>query len=72
MIVAKTFGLIHIMGDPAKVVQVVNEVGEFNEALEDFVQRSSVGNAGTDYQIVAITGPQSSGKSTLMNVVVRL
>jgi ABC-type thiamine transport system ATPase subunit len=55
----------------AGVVQVVDEIGEFNHGLEDFVQRSAVGNAGTNYQIVAITGPQSSGKSTLMNVVVR-
>jgi len=58
------------MASSAGVVQVVDEVGEFNNGLEDFVQRSTVGNAGTDYQIVAITGPQSSGKSTLMNVLV--
>ena len=59
------------MAGSAGVVQVVDEAGEFNKDLEDFVKRSAVGNAGTDYQIIAITGPQSSGKSTLMNVLVR-
>lgn len=54
----------------SEVVQVVDESGSFNDHLEDFVQRSDVGKSGTDYQIIAITGPQSSGKSTLMNVLV--
>ena len=54
------------------VVQLVSEDGAFNEGFEDFVQRNRIHQAGTDYQIVAITGPQSSGKSTLMNTVVRL
>lgn len=53
------------------VVQLVSEDGAFNEGFEDFVQRNRIHQAGTDYQIVAITGPQSSGKSTLMNTVVR-
>lgn len=58
------------MNSRAEVIQVVDETGAFNEQLESFVQRSDVGTSGTDYQIVAITGPQSSGKSTLMNVLV--
>ena len=54
----------------SEVVQVVDENGTFNEQLEDFVRASDVGVSGTKYQIIAITGPQSSGKSTLMNVLV--
>lgn len=52
------------------IIQVVDEDGNFNDELADFVRGGNVGNTGTEYQIVAITGPQSSGKSTLMNVVV--
>lgn len=54
----------------AEVVQVVDQYGNFNEELNSFVQRSNVGKSGTNYQIISITGPQSSGKSTLMNVLV--
>lgn len=60
------------MANHSEVVQVVDENGVFNDQLEGFVQSSEVGTSGRDYQIVAITGPQSSGKSTLMNVLVRL
>lgn len=59
------------MATRSEVVQVVDENGIFNDQLEGFVQRSEVGTSGPNYQIVAITGPQSSGKSTLMNVLVR-
>lgn len=54
---------------PSEVVQVVSADGEFDDRLESFVQSSSVANSGTNYQIIAITGPQSSGKSTLMNAL---
>ena len=53
------------------ILQVVNGDGEFNETgVEDFIRRHSISDAGVGYQVVAITGPQSSGKSTLMNAVV--
>ena len=56
----------------AAKTQVVTGGGEFNTAeLAAFVAASKLDNAGLDYQIVAITGPQSSGKSTLLNYVVR-
>ena len=54
------------------MVQLVTEDGSFNDGFEEFVQRNGIHQAGTDYQVVAITGPQSSGKSTLMNAVVCL
>ena len=53
--------------------QVVTGAGEFNTSqVASFAAASRLDSAGVDYQIVAITGPQSSGKSTLLNHVVRL
>ena len=54
-----------------QVLQVVTGDGEFNEAdVRKFVSAAHIDTAGVDYQTVAITGPQSSGKSTLMNALV--
>ncbi len=51
--------------------QVIDSVGAFQEDnLERFVKQHGVLDARTNYQVVAIMGPQSSGKSTLMNHVV--
>ena len=53
------------------VQQVVSQDGDFETAgVEDFLKDQSVVEAGVNYQIVAVTGPQSSGKSTLMNILV--
>lgn len=53
------------------LLQVVSGTGEFNDALvREFVIKNKLDQAGVDYQIIAITGPQSSGKSTLLNHVV--
>lgn len=55
-----------------QVLQVVSGDGEFNETgVRDFVSEAHIDTAGTNYQTIAITGPQSSGKSTLMNALVR-
>jgi ABC-type hemin transport system ATPase subunit len=40
------------------------------QQLDAFVHQHGVIEARTNYQVVAIMGPQSSGKSTLMNHVV--
>mmetsp|Transcript_11660 Transcript_11660/g.29702 ORF Transcript_11660/g.29702 Transcript_11660/m.29702 type:complete len:738 (-) Transcript_11660:373-2586(-) len=49
-------------------VQVVDEHGVLCEGdLDGLIDSSGVGQAGLGYGIVAIMGPQSSGKSTLMN-----
>lgn len=51
--------------------QVIDSVGAYQpENLERFVKQHGVLDARTNYQVVAIMGPQSSGKSTLMNHVV--
>lgn len=53
-------------------IQLIDADGEFcTENIEEFNQTSGLNYAGLKYQIVAIMGPQSSGKSTLMNHVVR-
>ena len=55
------------------ILQVVNGDGEFDETrVSDFLASHSINDVGVGYQVVAITGPQSSGKSTLMNAVVSL
>ena len=54
------------------VLQVVDDDGEYQEqAVEAFLRDQQLDAAGVNYQIIAIMGPQSSGKSTLMNAVVR-
>ena len=54
-------------------LQVVTGEGVFNaENVKAFMRDHHLEAAGVDYSVVAITGPQSSGKSTLMNTLVRL
>ena len=56
----------------AGILQVVSGDGEFDEdGVISFMREKDVHDSGVDYQVIAITGPQSSGKSTLMNAVVR-
>ena len=60
------------MVETNQLLQVVTTDGDFNEAeVQNFLRSCGVMQAGRNYQIVAITGPQSSGKSTLMNKLVR-
>ena len=54
------------------VLQVVDDDGNYQEqAVQTFLRNQQLDAAGINYQIIAIMGPQSSGKSTLMNAVVR-
>lgn len=49
-------------------LQLVDGKGVFNSAgLEDFVNAVRLKECGLSYAVVAIMGPQSSGKSTLLN-----
>ena len=53
-------------------VQVISGDGTYaGDAVEAFLQGHAVSNSGVGYTTVAIMGPQSSGKSTLLNAVVR-
>lgn len=55
----------------SELMQVISGDGAFNSAeVDSFVQQQGLMGKGQDYQVVAIMGPQSSGKSTLLNHVV--
>ncbi|KAF9589857.1 hypothetical protein IFM89_028792 [Coptis chinensis] len=50
------------------VTQLIDASGEFNiNGLENFIQTVKLSECGLSYAVVAIMGPQSSGKSTLLN-----
>ncbi|GAX72911.1 hypothetical protein CEUSTIGMA_g366.t1 [Chlamydomonas eustigma] len=54
----------------APVVQVIDGAGNFNaQDLRQFATDNGLAGQKQNYQIVAIMGPQSSGKSTLLNHV---
>lgn len=55
----------------APTVQMIDGEGEFHEEeVKQFVASTGVADSRANYQVVAIMGPQSSGKSTLMNHLV--
>jgi GTPase SAR1 family protein len=47
--------------------QLINEHAELMPGLTDSLQRIGIGDDEKNYAIVSIIGPQSSGKSTLLN-----
>ncbi|OVA12385.1 RHD3/Sey1 [Macleaya cordata] len=48
--------------------QLIDGDGEFNvTGLENFMKTAKIAECGLSYAVVAIMGPQSSGKSTLLN-----
>ncbi|ESR61973.1 hypothetical protein CICLE_v10014270mg [Citrus x clementina] len=54
--------------DECCCMQLIDGNGEFNvDGLENFVRTTKLNHCGLSYAVVAIMGPQSSGKSTLMN-----
>ncbi|KAI5963861.1 SEY1 [Candida theae] len=48
-------------------IQVIDENKRFNNAILDYVGKTSSANVGHNYHIVAVFGSQSTGKSTLLN-----
>lgn len=48
-------------------IQVIDENKRFNNAILDYVSKTSLANVGHNYHIVAVFGSQSTGKSTLLN-----
>ncbi|KAG6493437.1 hypothetical protein ZIOFF_048423 [Zingiber officinale] len=49
-------------------VQLIDGEGEFNDAgVEHFMKITRLAECGLSYAVVSIMGPQSSGKSTLLN-----
>ncbi|XP_024022750.1 protein ROOT HAIR DEFECTIVE 3 homolog 2 isoform X1 [Morus notabilis] len=56
------------MADDCCATQLIDRNGEFNVAgLEDFMKKVKLAQCGLSYAVVAVMGPQSSGKSTLLN-----
>ncbi|GJS87681.1 root hair defective 3-like protein [Tanacetum coccineum] len=48
--------------------QFIDEHGAFSaDKLDNFIKQGELGECGRSYAVVAIMGPQSSGKSTLLN-----
>eukprot|EP01026_Neomeris_dumetosa_P003016 TRINITY_DN10820_c0_g1_i4.p1 TRINITY_DN10820_c0_g1~~TRINITY_DN10820_c0_g1_i4.p1 ORF type:complete len:282 (-),score=31.95 TRINITY_DN10820_c0_g1_i4:51-896(-) len=49
-------------------IQLVTGEGEIDkDSIDEFLAEQNLTGAGVNYQVVAIMGPQSSGKSTLLN-----
>ncbi|KAI0335152.1 root hair defective 3 GTP-binding protein [Cubamyces sp. BRFM 1775] len=48
-------------------IQIVDDEKQFSPALTQQIQKWGLQNAGFDYDIVAVFGSQSTGKSTLLN-----
>ncbi|KAL6622592.1 hypothetical protein ACP70R_032471 [Stipagrostis hirtigluma subsp. patula] len=54
--------------DASAAVQLIDGEGEFRgESAERFMAAAGVAGCGLSYAVVSIMGPQSSGKSTLLN-----
>ncbi|EFJ31796.1 hypothetical protein SELMODRAFT_439743 [Selaginella moellendorffii] len=59
-------------GFTVPTMQLIDGSGKFNEAgLEEFVKSVRLPECGLSYAVVSIMGPQSSGKSTLLNHLFR-
>ncbi|MDP2434861.1 MAG: hypothetical protein Q8P67_03890 [archaeon] len=50
-------------------VQIIDDNNEYNHGLIASMQQWGMVERGFDYNVVAILGPQSSGKSTLLNLL---
>ncbi|KAH9935797.1 root hair defective 3 GTP-binding protein [Fomitopsis serialis] len=60
----------HVNGDAKpnnERIQIINDEKQFTPELTHQVERWGLQNAGFDYDIVAVFGSQSTGKSTLLN-----
>ncbi|XP_042487184.1 protein ROOT HAIR DEFECTIVE 3-like [Macadamia integrifolia] len=60
------------MGDDCCSTHLIDGDGEFNASgLDNFTKEVNLGACGLSYAVVSIMGPQSSGKSTLLNHLFR-
>eukprot|EP00190_Bangiopsis_sp_CCMP1999_P000193 CAMPEP_0198728850 /NCGR_PEP_ID=MMETSP1475-20131203/11869_1 /TAXON_ID= ORGANISM="Unidentified sp., Strain CCMP1999" /NCGR_SAMPLE_ID=MMETSP1475 /ASSEMBLY_ACC=CAM_ASM_001111 /LENGTH=756 /DNA_ID=CAMNT_0044491321 /DNA_START=69 /DNA_END=2339 /DNA_ORIENTATION=- len=53
----------------SQLVQIVSYEEEFNDETEKFVSSCGALQRGDKYHVLSIIGPQSSGKSTLLNML---
>ncbi|GKV44272.1 hypothetical protein SLEP1_g51468 [Rubroshorea leprosula] len=57
-----------MMAEDCCATQLTHGNGKFNvQGLHNFMLTTNLSQCGLSYAVVAIMGPQSSGKSTLMN-----
>ncbi|RWR72594.1 protein ROOT HAIR DEFECTIVE 3-like protein [Cinnamomum micranthum f. kanehirae] len=60
------------MGEESCSTQLIDGDGVFNvSGIENFIKATKLGECGLSYAVVSIMGPQSSGKSTLLNHLFR-
>ncbi|KAJ8643423.1 hypothetical protein MRB53_005171 [Persea americana] len=60
------------MGEECCSTQLIDGDGAFNvSGIENFIKAMKLGECGLSYAVVSIMGPQSSGKSTLLNHLFR-
>ncbi|SPO03936.1 related to E.histolytica surface lectin [Cephalotrichum gorgonifer] len=50
-------------------VQVIDEDKTFNSSLNSYLQSTNVADAGFNYHLISVFGSQSTGKSTLLNML---
>ncbi|KAL9248873.1 ROOT HAIR DEFECTIVE 3-like protein [Drosera capensis] len=63
---------IRKMEHECESLQLIDGQGNFNrDGLQMFVKEDKLANSGISYAVVSIMGPQSSGKSTLLNHLFR-
>lgn len=61
------------MAERAQILQVVDGQGDIqSDSVVSFLKDKGIEECGKEYTVVSIMGPQSSGKSTLMNSLVRV
>lgn len=53
----------------SSMIQVVDYEENFNNDMDTFLREGQIMTAGFDYHVVSILGAQSSGKSTLLNLL---
>ncbi|GAB2225510.1 hypothetical protein Droror1_Dr00006305 [Drosera rotundifolia] len=55
-------------GGEIRPVQLISGDGNFNDVgMDDFANKVKMNEWGISYSVISIMGPQSSGKSTLLN-----
>lgn len=52
-----------------KAVQVITDDLEYKNLMEQYLKDEGMSKIGTAYKSIAIIGCQSSGKSTLLNIL---
>ncbi|KAH0827997.1 RHD3/Sey1 [Lanmaoa asiatica] len=57
----------HILEGPSERIQIINDEKNFTPDLSTQLERWGLRDAGFNYNIVAVFGSQSTGKSTLLN-----